>query len=302
MSENTQSLSGTGSAQTSRRQFLRAVTVSGVSSAVVTGLARATRPGDRHWLFRTPMSVASTPTVVNGIAYIKCRNGYVYAVDAGTGKERWRFETDGGGYESAPAVSEGTVFMLGKSSLYAVDAETGKRQWQFPQGTQLKGSLTVATVPTTRAAHGEESERQIAVFGGSDAVYAVDAANGQEVWQFSADPGWGNRGDIYPTVTNTPSGDCPSESAMQMTVCFSDQDGAYAIDARTGEKLWQTDRRYLYGIPTVHCGTVFVGSMSSVCALNARTGDQQWRFETKGRVSGRRDRLHRKYTPAASTA
>jgi outer membrane protein assembly factor BamB len=66
-------------------------------------------------------------------------DSYFYALDAATGKEKWRFH--GGedslmhnqvGFQSSPAVVNGTVYTgCRDSNLYALDAATGKEKWRF---------------------------------------------------------------------------------------------------------------------------------------------------------------------------
>jgi outer membrane protein assembly factor BamB len=66
--------------------------------------------------------------VVNGTVYTGCRDSNLYALDAATGKEKWRFFNDLSWVITSPAVAEGKVFFAtSDSSLYhVVDANTGK--------------------------------------------------------------------------------------------------------------------------------------------------------------------------------
>ena len=58
----------------------------------------------------------------------------LYAIDAVTGKEKWRFGT-GRAVVSSPAVSNGVVYVGSRdNNLYAIDAETGKERWRFGTG------------------------------------------------------------------------------------------------------------------------------------------------------------------------
>jgi outer membrane protein assembly factor BamB len=36
----------------------------------------------------------SSPAVANGVVYTGCRDANLYALDAATGKEKWRFNTE----------------------------------------------------------------------------------------------------------------------------------------------------------------------------------------------------------------
>ena len=73
-----------------------------------------------------------------GTVYIGSNDNHLYAVDAATGEERWRFETDGG-VDSSPAVSaDGSVVYVGSRDdrLYAVDTATGAESWNVTIGSQ----------------------------------------------------------------------------------------------------------------------------------------------------------------------
>ena len=66
--------------------------------------------------------------VANGVVYTGCRDANLYALDAATGKEKWRFYNAMSWVISSPAVADGKVFFAtSDSSLYhVVDAATGK--------------------------------------------------------------------------------------------------------------------------------------------------------------------------------
>ena len=81
------------------------------------------------------------PTVSDGTVY--CGNGYggnLYAFDAATGRERWRF----GMVDSLwcePAVTSGSVYVGGSNKdrnrggkFYALDAATGRERWRLKDG------------------------------------------------------------------------------------------------------------------------------------------------------------------------
>jgi outer membrane protein assembly factor BamB len=82
--------------------------------------------------------------VANGIFYIGSGDENLYAIDATTGKEKWR-TTKGDWVYSSPAVANGVVYVgSGDKNLYAIDAVTGKEQWRFATGGRVDSSPAVA--------------------------------------------------------------------------------------------------------------------------------------------------------------
>jgi len=82
--------------------------------------------------------------VVNGIVYVGSWDKNLYAIDAVTGKEKWRFAT-GDKVDSSPAVANGIVYVgSNDKNLYAIDAVTGKEKWRFATGDWVESSPAVA--------------------------------------------------------------------------------------------------------------------------------------------------------------
>lgn len=89
----------------SRRKLL-AMTGAGVAFLATAGGAAwlilsqkrdttSLHPQRWRWQFHTGNTVHSSPTVVNGVVYVGSWDDYLYAVDAATGTQRWRFPTGG---------------------------------------------------------------------------------------------------------------------------------------------------------------------------------------------------------------
>ena len=90
------------------------------------------------WAFQTGGPVVSSPTVVDGVAYVGSDDKQLYAVDLATGKEKWKFAT-GGPVRSTPAVAAGLVYAGSYDGVfYAVDAATGKERWKFAMPGEKK--------------------------------------------------------------------------------------------------------------------------------------------------------------------
>jgi len=77
--------------------------------------------------------VYSSPAVANGVVYVGNEDKRLYAIDAATGKEKWRFAT-GDRVVASPSVVNGIVYVGSEDkNLYAIGANP----------------VSLTTVPTT---------------------------------------------------------------------------------------------------------------------------------------------------------
>lgn len=69
----------------------------------------------------------------------------LYALDAATGAEQWRFVAEGSvSFSSPPAVAEGVLYIGGSDgSLYALDGANGSQRWSFP----IEGGISSGSGP-----------------------------------------------------------------------------------------------------------------------------------------------------------
>ena len=120
--------------------------------------------------------VHASPAVANGVVYIGSWDRNLYAIDAASGRERWRYTTGNDtviynqiGIASSAAVSGGVVFVGGRDGqFHAVDAATGKLSWVHDNN----GGWTIAS-PAVRDG--------VVYFPTSDGTRfkALDAATGE---------------------------------------------------------------------------------------------------------------------------
>lgn len=148
-----------------------------------------------------PSSLEATPLVVDGILYTTGSGGTVFALDARTGLQIWRYQRQQkvvNPYEINP-FNRG-VAMLGNrlffgtldAALVALDARTGLPLWEVQIDDTLKGySITSAPLAlkdkiVVGVTGGE--------FGAPGYVDAYDPATGKRLWRFNTIPGPGEFG------------------------------------------------------------------------------------------------------------
>ncbi|WP_326592300.1 PQQ-binding-like beta-propeller repeat protein [Streptomyces brevispora] len=122
--------------------------------------------------FLSPPAFAPGPAVTGGGVYLADYLGTVYALDASTGKDRWRIATESRQSTEPVLVATGNVHVGSGSALYTLDAVTGTPKWRFAAGGEVVGAPVVAD----GRVH----------FGSADHVlYTLDAAGGQLRWKLA---------------------------------------------------------------------------------------------------------------------
>ncbi|MEV5601387.1 PQQ-binding-like beta-propeller repeat protein [Streptomyces sp. NPDC052299] len=123
-------------------------------------------------VFLSPPAFAPGPAVTGGGVYLADYLGTVYALDAATGKDRWRIATEARQSTEPVLVVAGNVHVGSGSALYTLDAVTGTPKWRFAAGGEVVGAPVVAD----GRVH----------FGSADHVlYTLDAAGGQLRWKLA---------------------------------------------------------------------------------------------------------------------
>ncbi|UYQ62764.1 PQQ-binding-like beta-propeller repeat protein [Streptomyces peucetius] len=123
-------------------------------------------------VFLSPPAFAPGPAVTGGGVYLADYLGTVYALDATTGKDRWRIATESRQSSEPVLVAAGNVHVGSGSALYTLDAVTGTPMWRFAAGGDVVGTPVVAD----GRVH----------FGSADHVlYTLDASGGQLRWKLA---------------------------------------------------------------------------------------------------------------------
>ena len=135
-------------------------------------------------------SFEATPIVVDGIMFLSGWDGWVWALDAKTGVEIWRYKHAVpfdvslccGNVNRGVAVAQGKVFFVAANArVLALDATTGKRVWDRTYGDVRAGeSATVAPLVVKNMVIVGSSGGEFGVRGHLD---AFDVETGDHVWR-----------------------------------------------------------------------------------------------------------------------
>ena len=142
----------------------------------------------------------ATPIVVDGVLYGSGPWGSVFAVDARTGRERWRYDPEVDGSYNRRAccdvVNRGLQVWKGKiyvatldGFLVALDAGTGREVWRVDTFIDRDERFYTITGPPQVAKHVVVIGNSGAEFGVRGYITAYDLDTGKQAWRFFTVPG-----------------------------------------------------------------------------------------------------------------
>lgn len=98
--------------------------------------AYATADGRELWTFPVPGQLDDSPVIAGDTLYASLRSGGLVAIEARSGRERWRSDT-GQDILSGPMVVDGVVWVGGRGTMLAYDAESGEQLGVAPSGDDV---------------------------------------------------------------------------------------------------------------------------------------------------------------------
>jgi alcohol dehydrogenase (cytochrome c) len=222
-----------------------------------------------RWLYTIPDagSLQMTPVVVGGIMYVTATN-QCYALDAGTGRELWRFQrppTKGAlvAANRGVAVARDRVFLaLDNAHLVALDRFTGELRWDTELGELRKnyGASSAPLVAGDLVVSGVSGGEH----GANGFVAALEQETGRERWRFWTVPRPGEPGSETWRGKDIEHGGAPTwftgsyDSALDLVYWPTGNPGKeYNGDDREGDNLYS----------------------DSILALERKTGRLVWHYQ-----------------------
>ena len=159
---------------------------------------------------RVPRGLEATPIVVDGIMYTSGAWGFVYAVDAKTGNEIWRYDpavdASYARRTCCDVVNRGVAVWKGKvyvgtldGYLVCMDAETGAVIWRKDTFSDRTKGYTITSPPQV-AGNIVMIGNSGGEFGVRGYITAYDLATGEERWRFYLVPGDPDKGFEHPEM------------------------------------------------------------------------------------------------------
>ena len=213
----------------------------------------------------------SSPAYVDGTIVVGAGDGGVYALDAATGKQRWRAQTEGR-VRASPAVANGRVYAASfDGRVYCFDLTTGALRWRYD--TEGVGLRSGSYGFDRRSIQSSPAVADGVVYVGArdGFLYAIDADSGTLRWRVDHKVSW--------VITS------PAVSEHVVFAGSSDAHFAQALDS-SGTERWRFGADVpVWSSPAVANGIVYFGDAAGrIHAVDRDTGKERWMFRTGAQV------------------
>jgi outer membrane protein assembly factor BamB len=212
-----------------------------------------TKTGKMLWSFRTGGWAGFTPVTDGESIFVGSSDGYFYCLDF-SGKEKWRFRTNGNIFtkDEVPIVGGVIYFGSDDGNVYGVDVKTGSEKWRFKTGGVINRPPVV-------------SEGMLYILSHDGYFYCIDIGACREVWRFKTSIDEGGTKAVV----------------LDDRVLFASADyNLYCLDKK-GKMLWKfRTGGHIWSTPAFYKGRVYLGSYDCRLYCLDMDGKVLWRFET----------------------
>lgn len=189
-----------------------------------------------------------SPIVVDSKVYFGVNFGYVFCLDAYTGTKKWNYTT--GNYQGnspifTPTAAGNIVYVGAGNNVYALNASNGTKIWNYT--TEGNADSPLFLTPYLYVSSGTS-------------VYCLGASTGARIWNYTTENStahrWAWLSASSPVVTDGQVF-VGSIGPQYSTYPYHN---VYALNASTGEQIWNYTIEGNAGHLTVADGVVYVGA------------------------------------------
>ncbi len=237
------------------------------------------------WKFEIGSRVLASPVEKDGTVYVGDVEGRFYAVDALSGKEKWKVDTKGNIQAKALIVGD-KVFFESANVFYLLEQSNGKAVWKFDTGMK-RFSFTNGELKLDYKIDPWDDKRSTAtlvegviyVGSGNGTLYGLDAKSGKVRLSINSEE-------------NSPIRSSPLVSNSRLY--FGDWNGVvYCYDLKKSDFVWKK-KTYSWKKPygtyggvvsefIAHQGRLYFGARNFMLnILDLNTGEKEWTYTDSG--------------------
>ncbi len=148
-------------------------------------LALNAETGAWLWQVYVDQPILSAPAVKDGVVWIGAGNGIFYGIDAASGVVTSQVQTGGMVYFASPSILDSTAFVTGGEydrKIYAVSLQNGAALWSAEP-------VTDSNIVKTSSISSDNGKIYISIGYPNHKTVAIDASNGNVLWQYNLGDG-----------------------------------------------------------------------------------------------------------------
>lgn len=240
------------------------------------------------WSQNPQAGMSAGPVIADGRSYVPHQvidDISFVVLDARSGEQQWEYSEFPLVPWFTPTLTGDTLYLVSMDAIDAVDLQTRTSRWH----TRLSGALNgMRGLGVLRVTNG-----MVYVGANAGVVLAFDAQTGERRWRYDV-PGI-SKADVPEEASVV---DARVRGKVNGPLAVDDQRvyasswdySLYALDATTGEQLWQfsagTDLLNDPEAPVISDENVYVQTKDArLFVLDAATGTPQWKFDEIGRAT-----------------
>ena len=233
--------------------------------------------GRLKWKFTAGDIIMSSAVACNGAVYFGSYDNNLYALDAKNGEIKWKYRTGDKIFDSPVIAEDRIYFGSADKSFYCLDAATGRVLWKFITGQPIISEIGIVS--------------NMVIFSSFDGhVYALHRENGSLLWKVRLPGLSGFQGFCIVDEKGAIVSDMHTRHHEKIqeikggSIYFVCEDNnIYCLDLNGGIK-WKYLTGGIGGVPIANKGVIYVGTEDTYFYALSEKGEMQWKIKTGGHI------------------